>query len=231
MARPLQAYRIISIIAFSLLLASCILLVLVGLSLPIIKSIYIISLRSTADGPPTSVASSLRFGIWGVCAYSDLNQPTTLDNNGFCFGPQLGYSVPEEIRTLVGLPDGVVNAVEVSLRVILVLHPVAAGLTLVTLITSLFLASHAVSILTLFLTVVAGLLGTIVFGIDLALVIIVKSEIKNTGFLKFDVQFGNGVWMVLVSIILIWAAVVLLSARVCYCCGIRSRVTKNPKCC
>lgn len=152
---------------------------------------------------------------------SDLNQPTTLDNNGFCFGPQLGYSVPEEIRTLVGLPDGVVNAVEVSLRVILVLHPVAAGLTLITLITSLFLASHAVSILTLFLTVVAGLLGTIVFGIDLALVIIVKNEIKNTGFLKFDVQFGNGVWMVLVSIILIWAAVVLLSARVCYCCGIR----------
>jgi len=152
---------------------------------------------------------------------SGLNQPTPLDNSGICFGPQLGYRVPEDIRTLIGLSDGIVSVVEVSLRVILVLHPVAAGLTLITFITSLFLASHAVSILTLFLTVIAGLLGTVVFGIDLALVIIAKNEIKNTGFLEFDVQFGNGVWMVLVSVILMWVAIVLLSARACYCCGVR----------
>jgi len=69
--------------------------------------------------------------------------------------------------------------------------------------------------------VVAGLLGTVVFGIDLAIVIIAKNEIKNTGFLEFDVQFGNGVWMMLVSVISIWVAVVLLSARACYCCGVR----------
>ena len=94
------------------------------------------------------------------------------------------YRVPEDVRTFIGLSDGIVNAVEVSLHVVLVLHPVAAGLTLITFITSLFLASHAVSILTLFLTVVAGPLETVVFGIDLALVIVAKNEIKNTGFLE-----------------------------------------------
>jgi len=107
-----------------------------------------------------------------------------LDNNGLCFDPQLGYRVLEDIRTFIGLSDGIVNAVEVSLHVILVLHPVVAGLTLITFITSLSLASHAVSILTLFLTVVAGPSGTVVFGIDLALVIVAKNEIKSTGFLE-----------------------------------------------
>ena len=107
-----------------------------------------------------------------------------MDNNGLCFDPQLGYRVLEDIRTFIGLSDGIVNAVEVSLHVILVLHPVVAGLTLITFITSLFLASHAVSILTLFLTVVAGPFGTVVFGIDLTLVIVAKNEIKSTGFLE-----------------------------------------------
>ena len=30
-----------------------------------------------------------------------------------------------------------------------------------------------------------------------------------------------GVWLVLVGMVLTWASVVLLSARVCFCCGVR----------
>jgi hypothetical protein len=138
-----------------------------------------------------------------------------------CIGPQLGYTVPPDVTSLINISPEVVNAVEVGLRVVLVLHPVAAGLTLVTFITSLFLASHAVSIFTLFLSIVAGLLGTIVFGIDLALVIIVRNQVQNLQGLDFAVDFGDGVWMVLVAVIAIWIAVILLSARACYCCGVR----------
>ncbi|KAJ3575273.1 hypothetical protein NP233_g1198 [Leucocoprinus birnbaumii] len=230
MVRPLQEYRIISIVACTFLLTSCILLLLVGLSLPIIKSIYIIKVQSTANiGPPTTVATQLRFGVWGVCAYSDLEQPTPLGENGLCFGPMLGYVVPPEITSLIGLSPDIINAVEVSLRVILVLHPVAAGLALITFFTSLFLASHAVSIFTLFLAVVAALLATVVFGIDLALVLIVKNALKNllNLNLKFDVAFGGGVWMVLVGVILLWTSVCLLSARACYCCGISRKPVKQ----
>jgi hypothetical protein len=70
MVKPLQAYRIISIIAFTLLLTTCILLLLVGLSLTIIKPIYLINVKSTSNvSPPTTIATQLRFGVWGVCAY------------------------------------------------------------------------------------------------------------------------------------------------------------------
>jgi hypothetical protein len=155
--------------------------------------------------------------------YSVFDQPDLPNNtnNGLCFGPQLGYTVPPDIRSLINVSDGVVNAVETSLRVILVLHPVAAGLAFITFITSLFLASHAVSILTLFLAIIAGILGTIVFGIDLALGIIVRNEIKTFEQFQLEVEFGNGVWMVLVGVALTWITVVLLSARACYCCGVR----------
>ncbi|KAF9450093.1 hypothetical protein P691DRAFT_798552 [Macrolepiota fuliginosa MF-IS2] len=222
MVRPLQTYRTISIIAFTLLLIACILLLLVGLSLPIIKPIYLLILESTAKGQPvTSIATQLRFGVWGVCASSLLNTPTWLTGKSLCFGPQLGYTVPPEIRSLINISSGVVNAVEISLRVILVLHPVAAGLAFITFISSLFLASHAVSIFTLFSAIVTALLGTIVLAVDLALVLVARSEVKKLQDIKFDVKFGGGVWMVLVAVVLTWASVVLLSARACYCCGVR----------
>jgi hypothetical protein len=69
MIRPLQAYRIVSLIAFTLLVAAFILLLLVGLSLTIIKPIYLILVKSALNvQPPTNAATELRFGVWGFCA-------------------------------------------------------------------------------------------------------------------------------------------------------------------
>jgi hypothetical protein len=144
---------------------------------------------------------------------------TTID--GECFGPQLGYTVPASVRELAGLPDAVINAVETSLRLILVLHPIAAGVALLTFISSLFLASHAISILTLFLAIITGIITTVVFGIDLALGIVVRDGLAVDQDFKFDVEYGDGFWMVLIAMILTWLAVVFLSARACYCCGVR----------
>ena len=68
--KPFHAHRTTSIIALVLLLTSFILLLLVGISLTIIKGIYIIRVYSTAEntGPQTSIATELRFGVWGLCA-------------------------------------------------------------------------------------------------------------------------------------------------------------------
>ncbi|KAJ3575272.1 hypothetical protein NP233_g1199 [Leucocoprinus birnbaumii] len=230
MVRPLQEYRLISAITCFLLFLSFLLLLLVGLSLPIIKPIYLVVFKSVTNaGPITSVATQLRFGVWGLCAFSNLNLPSVLNNNGFCLGPRLGYEVPSAVQSLIGVSNDVVNAVEVSLRVVLVLHPVAAGLAFVAFITSLFLASHAVSILTLFISIVAALLVTIVFGIDLALVLVARNQVKNLEDLNFEVDFGNGVWMVLAALILIWVSVILLSARACYCCGVVRREARKER--
>lgn len=77
------------------------------------------------------------------------------------------------------------------------------------------------SIFTLFMAIVTAIIASIVLGVDLALVIIARNAVKELEDLKFEVEFGNGVWMVLAAVILTWLAVVFLSARACYCCGVR----------
>ena len=68
--KPLRKHPVISIVTSSLLLTDFLFFLLVALSVPIIKSIYLLSLDSITSGEPvTSVATRLRFGVWGMCAY------------------------------------------------------------------------------------------------------------------------------------------------------------------
>lgn len=146
------------------------------------------------------------------------------NNPGKCFGPKLGYTIPADIidqASRAGISSSVVGILLHGLVVLLVLHPVAAGLSFLTFINSLFLGSHAVSIVALILSVITALVSTIVFAIDLALVLVAKSKVKSISVGNFEVNWGNAVWMVLAATILTWIAAILLSARACYCCGIR----------
>jgi len=221
--RPLAAYRIVSYICIGLLFTAFLLSLLVGVSLPIIKPIYLLRFYSVRTGQPdTSVATELRFGVWGVCANNVLDEPTFFTNNGECFGPQLGYAVPPALIALTGVSTSLVDAVLQGLLVILVLHPIAAGLSFATLICSLFLASHPLSILALVLAIITALVSSVVFAIDLALVIVAKNEVSQISQeLQFAIQWGNAPWMGLAAVILTWLAVVALSARACYCFGVR----------
>ncbi|KAF9460737.1 actin cortical patch SUR7/pH-response regulator pali [Collybia nuda] len=220
--RPLARHRVVSGISFILLVAAFVLLLLVAVSLPILKPVYLLSVKSTSTGQPvTSIATELRFGVWGVCASSALDQPTLITNNGVCFGPQLGYDIPSNITNLTGVSPTLVQAVQHSLLVILILHPVAAGLSFVGFIFSLFLGPHSVAVLTLIIAILTGIVGSVVFAIDLALVIVVRKEISDLPDYHFDVEWGNGTWMVLTAVAATWFAVLFLSARACYCCGVR----------
>jgi len=166
--RPLAAYHILSYICIGLLSVAFLFSLLVGLSLPIIKSIYLLKVQSTrADQPTTSIATELKFGVWGVCAVSALDTEE-------CFGPQLGYSVPSNLIALANVSPDIVDAILKALLLILILHPIAAGLSFITLLSSLFLASHKLSILSLVLAIVTALVSSVVFAIDLALVIVAK---------------------------------------------------------
>jgi hypothetical protein len=161
-------------------------------------------------------------GIWNQ--HSVLNQPTLLTNDGECFGPKLGYDIPTSITDLVGVSPSLVQAILKGLLVILILHPINAVLSLLSLISSLFLASPGLAILALILTIITALVSSVVLAVDLTLVIVAKNkvpELTNNGFV---VEWGNAVWMVLVAVIFTWLATILLSARVCYCCGVRRSV-------
>jgi hypothetical protein len=65
----LVEYRKLSLAAVGLLFIAFLLLLLVGLSLPLIKPVYIMELKGLPqDQPATSIATRLQFGVWGVCA-------------------------------------------------------------------------------------------------------------------------------------------------------------------
>ncbi|KAG7091169.1 hypothetical protein E1B28_010221 [Marasmius oreades] len=227
--KPLVEHKITSLFCVLFLTATFVLLLLVGLSLTIIKPIYIIRVFSIRTGQPaTSLATELRFGVWGVCASSALDAPTAFENDGPCFGPQLGYAsftdlIPEDFLQHFGLTDGIVNTVLKGLLTILVLHLVAAGFSLFGLVTALFLASHTLTILSLVLTIITSLLTTIVFAIDLVIIVATKSQLPKLTNNGVAVGTGNAVWMVLGALIATWLAVIFLSARACYCCGVRRK--------
>ena len=133
----------------------------------------------------------------------------------------MGYDIPPTVTDLAGISPTLAQAVEKGLLVILVLHPVAGGLATLGFIWSLFLASHPAAIFSLILAIVTAIVASVVFAVDLALVIVARQGISDLPAFHLAVDWGNAVWMVLVAVVMTWAAVISLSARVCYCCGVR----------
>jgi len=151
-----------------------------------------------------------------------LNRPTAFDNNGECVGPQLGYTIDSTyIEGVTNEPD-LANLILKALTVLLVLHPIAAGLALLTVlpvIASHFVFHRAPWIISLILSIATAIMSTIVFATDLALTIVARHKLKEQNTVNVTISFGNGVWIVLVSMLFTWVALVLLSARVCGCFG------------
>ncbi|KAI0261267.1 SUR7/PalI family-domain-containing protein [Gloeopeniophorella convolvens] len=208
------------------LFAAFVLFLLVGLSLPIIKPIYLLQVdaRTSSLQPETSIGTELRFGVWGFCATSDLNKPTLFSNTGDCVGPQLGYTIDDSTISLVTDDTTFAHLVLKGLTVLLVLHPIAAGLAFLTLfpvIASCCVYHFFPWIMSLVLSVVTAIISTIVFAADLALVIVARDKVKDQSVVNVTVDFGNGVWMVLVGTVLTWLAMIMLAARLCRCCGYR----------
>ena len=241
------------------LIAASILFLFVALSLPIIKSVYLLQINGhpSPSQPATTIGTEIRFGVWGFCVTrsaspnfalstlsdvlqlqfvvassshphchipfsSVLDKPTFFGDNGDCIGPQLGYTVsPTFIEVVTNEPE-LANLILKALTILLVLHPIAAGLAFLTVlpvIASCCVFHVAPWIISLVLSVATAIISTIVFAADLALVIVAKHKLKEQHTVNLTISFGNGVWMVLVSTIFTWAAMILLSARVCRCCG------------
>jgi hypothetical protein len=195
------------------------LFLLVALSSPIIKSIYVLQLKADTSStqPETSLGTQLRFGVWGFCATSALSSSA-----GECIGPQLGYTIDPRIIAVVTNEPDLANLILKGLTILLVLHPVAAGLAFLTLVpvtASCFVYHQLPWIISLILSVPTAIVSSVVFAADLAIVIVARNKIKDVSAIHVSIDFGNAVWMVLVSTLFTWIAMVLLSARVCRCCG------------
>lgn len=68
--RPLVHYRYISLAAFVLLLIAFIIFLLIAISAPIVKTIYLLKVTAIVNPnqPRTNIATKLFFGVFGFCA-------------------------------------------------------------------------------------------------------------------------------------------------------------------
>jgi hypothetical protein len=139
-----------------------------------------------------------------------------------CYGPQLGYTIPTSLLSLVGFSSKLADVAETTLLTLLVLHLVCAGLSVIHFTLSLFLRSHQVTIIALVIAFITAILSTVVFAVDVALVVGVRTNIdSHFSGAGFVVSFGNGVWMILAAMILTWIVLIMLTAQQFYFCGVR----------
>ncbi|KAJ7219178.1 pali-domain-containing protein [Mycena pura] len=209
----------LSLLTPVLLFIAFLLLLLVTLSVPIIKSIFLF--RLTAAGSSglidSSASSSVVFGVWGYCTSGVDVSIVGIDRNtaAQCSKRHLGYTFDSTVAKALHV-NGFENLITKSLTAAIV------ALTFVTLLISLFMlrrgangTSRLPSLLALVVGLITAVLTTVVFLIDVILVAVVRSKVHKDTDGLLTLTWGNAVWMTLAAAILLWVANVGSCAGVC----------------
>jgi len=209
-----------------LLAIAFLLLLLVSVSVPIAKTIYLFKLiANVSSGILKSGASgSVKFGVWGYC-FSGVDVSvfgTQHDTAATCSKAKLGYTFDSTVSNALHV-SGYENTISHALTAALVLHPLSCALTFVALVVSLAMfrrgssgGSRLISLLTLGVASLAALLTTIAFFVDIGLVASVRHKIKNETNGDLQLNWGNAVWMVLGAALALWASLVGACAGICF---------------
>jgi hypothetical protein len=220
-----------------LLFIAFLLLLLVSLSVPIIKSIYLFRLATsaTSDLLRSGAFGAINFGVWGYCTSTLSVSVFGQDRNAAaqCSDRRLGYSFDDTVARILRVEDSN-DILTRTTTAALVLHPIACGLTFLTLLVSLFMlrrgsngTSRFPSLLTLGIGVLTALLTTIVFLIDVIFVAVIRGRVNDRTDGEVTLSYGNAVWMALGAAIATWLAVVGACGGVCACGGRRFRKSER----
>jgi len=173
-----------------------VILVVTSVSLPYLPNtdlvrVHVKSGNVTQGTVTSSDISQLRFGIWSYCAIESPSGDRNCSKNGH------GYSV-------VFLDKGSNKSVTIksSFTRGLAVHPAAAGLSFIALLTSFCGNAKAAS----GVSSLASLVALIAFWLDVALLLSVKYELKKLQYSHFDTNEPVGFWMANFSMILLGAA-------------------------
>ncbi|KIK59769.1 hypothetical protein GYMLUDRAFT_44220 [Collybiopsis luxurians FD-317 M1] len=210
-----------------LLFSAFLLLLLVTLSVPIIKSIYLFTLSANTSSLLESASANIHFGVWGYCT-SPVNVAGIFSDSvtsAECSPAHLGYSFDGTVARFLNLNSNqLVRVLSKTTTAALVLHPIACALTFLTMLVSLFMlrrgsngTARLPSLLTLIVGTLATLLTTIVFLIDVILVAVVRNHVKNDTDGDVTLNWGNAVWMVLGATVALWLAMVGACGGICAC--------------
>jgi len=227
-----------TIITPSLLFVAFLLLLLVTLSVPIIKTIYLFNLSANVSTVLESASGSVKFGVFGYCT-SGIDVGGIISDSvtpAECSKAHLGYTFDSTVASALHLDSNeLVNIISKTTTAALVLHPIACALTFVTFLVSLFMLRRGTngtarlpSLLTLGFGMLATLLTTIVFLIDVILVAVVRKHVKNDTDGDITLNWGNAVWMALGATIALWLAMLGACGGVC-AWGSRNRTRRSEK--
>ncbi|EDR14795.1 uncharacterized protein LACBIDRAFT_322120 [Laccaria bicolor S238N-H82] len=170
-----------------LIFIAFLLLLLVTLSAPFIHPIYLfrLSVHASSSLFNAGVNASAQFGAFGYCLSAIQVAHTT----------------------------SIQNLISRTTTAALVIHPIAAGLSFLALLTSLFMlrrgqngTARLPSLLTLIVGSTAAVLTTIVFLIDVILVAVLRHRIQKASDGDLTLNWGNAVWMILGATVALWSA-------------------------
>ncbi|QRW00753.1 SUR7/Pali family protein [Ceratobasidium sp. AG-Ba] len=203
-----------------LVFAGFLLLLLVSLSIPIIHTISILNIAANvrAGFTNTSLSGGIKFGLWGYCV-SDITGTLigiSRTQAGYCSKSKLGYDIDNQVLSALGIDD-LNGFISRGLTFVLVLHPIACGLAFLALLFAIMLAfrpARLASAMTLIFAVLAAIVATVAFAVDVALTTIARNKIGDVTDNELKVTYGAVPWMTLGAMVALWAATVAA------CCGI-----------
>ncbi|BGP23761.1 rim9 protein [Rhodotorula toruloides] len=170
-----------------------ILLVLVSVSVPLLKSIYFLKASISTSVGGTNISGTVTLGAWGYCV------------DGTCTSAKLGYSL--DVAQLFGVNGkiaGISTSVLKWITYLLILHPIAAGFSVISVVLGLLAHMHGFAG-TAFTTCFASFAATfslLAFIFDIVVFVIAKSRIQSSA-VGGSAQLGNAIWMTLAAMILL----------------------------
>ncbi|THH22148.1 hypothetical protein EUX98_g8232 [Antrodiella citrinella] len=176
-----------AVVAPILLALAFLLLLLVSLSVPIIKTIYIFKLAADVSSSllKSGASGSAQFGVWGYCLSAiDVSVVgINHDSHGQCSSPHLGYSFDSTIANALHV-NGIENDISRTLTAALVLHPIACGLTFLALASTAVLhfkggVSRIATTCRVVSTTLATLLAAIIFTVSIAGVNVARDKVAD----------------------------------------------------
>ncbi|KDN44362.1 pali-domain-containing protein [Tilletiaria anomala UBC 951] len=180
-----------------LALAAAVLLALVTVNTPIIKSIYFLqaTISSGSNGSGSSSAPGSKTATFGTLGYC-------IDST--CSKPALGYEFdPNGLLGISYIPRQYTGLAVKGLTYTLVLHPVACAISIVAVLLGILAhcSEMAMGCLGACATGTAAGIALIAFGLDLALFLIAKKRIESIN--GGSAQLGSALWLTVAAWVLL----------------------------
>lgn len=162
--------------------------------------------------------ASVQFGVFGYCipAVELFILGSNRSQGGRCSPAKLGYQFDSTVANVLQA-DRITDVISRTTTAAFVINPIATGLTFLAFLVSLFMLRQApsrtghgpsrwASFFTFGIGILAALLTTVAFLINVIVVAIVRHKLQNTLGDSVTLSFGNAVWMTLGASVALWIA-------------------------